>query len=782
MATTIREKMLYCPQCSQTYEEGVQRFCTNDGSRLVSATTSGGQPKGIFTNVLNRTPANKERSRTFTELPKLINPEQVSLTEPAFQTPVASEIPITEQDATAERQAQISEPEISLPTAKPIARLIKPGDVPVSQAPLGDRAVNPSGREPLTWENPEILIGQTVKGRYTITGKLGEDETGIVYLAEDKITNGKKVVVRVLMEEDSDDMSSKILAEERVSLSHVNHPNVAHLFDSGELLEGIPFIVTEYVAGVTLKEKLSSNGELNVMRTARIIRQAAGALSEAHQNGILHRNLKPKNIILEITDSGTEQVKVTDFGVFDGFEEQSAENLVYLAPEQLDGKFPTYASDIYSLAVIAFQMLTGRLPFNFSTQKELLKAHKEGLSLHPTNLRLDVPLVIDEILEKALAYNPAQRYPKARDFGDAFFNALTTAAAPADWKDPSGKIKIEEKEEDSATNSKIFSIPKPTGEIIEIENKLPVEDSEVSVAAEKTVIEADKNEIRTVKATDDLAWEKRSPEPVKPVNGWRVGSLVLLILILCASVWGIWNYFLNRQEQPAFVPAKTETANQNTVQRIAENTEPANAEPTTEIESPPLPREQNQPLDTISFQNSKENLKGDLVKNYRGFSFYYPKDWVKNSGSTNFVDVARIGATGTPIEQMIVKYYESKGTLSADMEKFPRLVQESNKTLSSLVSDYQLLSQGETTINNDWKAYEIKFQGSGKTVNGDKITLWGRRLWIPAARLGVKTGFLLTLLATSNSPEIKSADDVGVKGELASVLQSFEPAPLDTGY
>ncbi|MGI9036939.1 MAG: hypothetical protein ACR2GD_13005, partial [Pyrinomonadaceae bacterium] len=242
------------------------------------------------------------------------------------------------------------------------------------------------------------------------------------------------------------------------------------------------------------------------------------------------------------------------------------------------------------------------------------------------------------------------------------------------------------------------------------------------------------------------------------------------------------NYFLNHPNPTVAAAPKTKIANQNVGKKLPENNEPENPARAREVESPPLPRQINPPPDAVFFQNSKENLSGDLAKNFRGFSFYYPQDWMKNPSRTNFVDVARVGATGTPIEQMIVTSYDSKGTMAADAENFPRLAQKSNTDLAAIISDYHVVSQGETIIANGWKAYQVKFEGSGVTKNGDKITLWGRRLWIPAARLGVKTGFLITLLATSNSPVVKSADDVGVKGELANVLNTFEPAPLDTGY
>lgn len=766
--------MLYCPKCNSKYEDGVQRFCSNDGVRLISDSSSLNQPKSIFTNALKKISANNETSKTFSRVPVL--PDLGETAEENFLPAVAEEnslagASVEDNDSILELDPPIAAAKNNSPAAKPAARLINPSEIPTGTASVGNRAVNPVGRPALTWNTPEVLIGQTIKGRYVITEKFGEDEAGIVYLAEDKIAGNRKAVVRVLMEENADDAAAKILSEERVSLSHVNHPNIANLFDSGELLEGIPFIVTEYIAGDSLEKILNSSGQFNTQRTARIVRQIAAALGEAHQNGIFHRNLKPENIILGVTESGAEQAKVTDFSVFDGFEGQSAENIVYLSPEQLEEKNPSAASDVYSLAVIAYQMLTGRLPFNTSSEKELLRAQKEGLSLLPTNTRGDIEPLVDGILEKALAYNSAERYQKARDFGDAFFNALTTTAP---WKEEKNKRPATSKKENFVEDQKSPAFSESNAKSFLIEEK-------ESANVPKISGRADESESKIVKATDDLAWEKRSPEPIKPMNLWRIGSLVLGMVLLIAGTWAVWNYFRSRPAQTVYVAPPAEAGSQANP-ATPENSRPEEEKSTIEVEVPPQPRTIAQPADTEFFQNSKENLKGDLAKNFRGFSFYYPKDWVKNQSTTSFADVARIGATGTPIEQMIVTYYESKGTMTEDSEKFPRLVQETNKKFSNLISDYRPVSQGETTINNGWKVYELKFQGSGKTTNGDTITLWGRCLWIPAARLGVKTGFVITMLATSNSPEVKSTEDVGVKGELAKVLETFEPAPLDTSY
>ena len=222
--------------------------------------------------------------------------------------------------------------------------------------------------------------------------------------------------------------------------------------------------------------------------------------------------------------------------------------------------------------------------------------------------------------------------------------------------------------------------------------------------------------------------------------------------------------------------------------------EPANAAPIAaappepspvstlgDIETPPLPRNIAQPPDTVYFQNSKQNLKGDLVKNFLGFSLYYPQSWQVNEVSESrkpgtrgkFLDISKT-IDGKLSEQMLVSYYDSRGTFKDDDARFPQLVRETNETLKTLIPNYQTLSEGETKINGGWSAYEVKFQGGG-IVGGEKTIVWGRRLFIPASRSGSRSGYEITLLATSLAPDVQSVDDVGTKGELASVLQTFEP-------
>ena len=125
---------------------------------------------------------------------------------------------------------------------------------------------------------------------------------------------------------------------------------------------------------------------------------------------------------------------------------------------------------------------------------------------------------------------------------------------------------------------------------------------------------------------------------------------------------------------------------------------------------------------------------------------------------------------------MLVSYYPSKGTFQADTANFPQLTKETNETVAKLLPGYRMVSEGEIKVNGGWPAYEIKFQGTGTSGSGEKIEVWGRRLFMPAERPGVPSGFEITMLATSASADVHGVDDVGVRGELAAILNSFEPS------
>ncbi len=807
--TTGNTTMLYCPKCRRTYEDGTQRFCDNDGGRLLPAPSgqkADSQQGGVFTNLLGKTQSSNDADKKINPAPRFIplNKTEESdkkltsfpsvgrifqseqFLKPKTEDFSEAEDSILELDPLPVREAEESvlefepfpkveeetpsieiqeESEVQEETQKPLPRLIKPSEIASGTGSVGNRQTNPLGREALSWENTDALLGQTVKGRYLVLEELeADDEDSLIYLAEDQIFEGKKVVVRVFMSDDfgADDLEEKIFAEERVSLSHLNHPNIAGVFDSGELPEGNEFIVSEFVEGKSLAEMLRQTGQFNSLRTARIIRQISYALSEAHQNGILHRNLKPENISLTVSEAGIEQVKLMNFGM--SHSEITDANLAYKAPEEIERGTSTFASDIYSLAVIAFQMLTGRFPFYTDTENALRKAQRKGLTLLPTTLRLDIQPLTDKILKKALAFNPSERYPKARDFGDAFFNALTTVA-PWSKEDEESEDLLEVDEIENGRE--FFVVPAINQKDILVE-EFPIT-ADIHITPKD---EPENAEIAEVKATEDLAWEKRSPEPPKTGNSWRGWLAILGVIALLLTFWGASRLFLNRSNQA------DNNQNQETIPVSPTEKTLDNSLTSGESDIAPEARVQKTPPNTQRFQNNRENLSETLAKSFLGFEVFYPQNWKKNDSPTTFLDVSNGSRSNDNlVEQMLVTRYDSRGTMTLDRPNFSKLVEKSSQDLAKSFGDsYKIISQGETAIQNGrWKVHEVKFQGIWLDKQGEKVTVWGRRLWLPVQRAGEQNGFVITLLATSLSDSVKSVDDVGTQGELANVLETFEP-------
>lgn len=796
---TMQTTMLYCPKCRSTYEEGSQRFCSNDGGRLLPVAPRSDVAKpagGVFTNILGKMPhkdaadrtpqsrpvpvprfeqpAKPEAPRSATPISKIYETQMRADMPPAAfdddsileldfdepldgpfnRDPVAEPFGLPIANVPPEEPPPASEPESPTPAPK----LVDPSSIHSGTADVGDRLSQPTGRAALSWQNPRALIGQTIKGRYHVTELAGDGEDALEFLAEDRIDAGKRVSVRVYLD---DDAYAENVADERVILAHLDHPNIAAVFDSGELQEGFPFTIAEFVDGQSLADALRSSGQFNTKRTARIIRQASYALSAAHENGILHRNLKPENVMLTVSDTGIELVKLINFEQSNEFWNES--DLVYKSPEEIAGEAPTFASETWTLAVIAYEMLTARLPFNALSERGLLSAQEHGLATVPSSVRTDVTELADRILEKALSFDPSGRYPKARDFGDAFFNALT-AVSPI----PAAKTEPEPKPEPAGVEEKareFVVVPPIVGK--------PVEESPVNgdihiAPAEEIEEEPEPVEPGTAE-TDEHAWQRRSPEPPR-TTGWIWGVLpVVGALLLLAALWVAWKFLASR---PAEVPAP-ETANSASQPIQTPATMPI-LPPEAEVDRPPAPRTLKAEEGMTRFVNVQETLKGDLAKRFLGFEIFYPQEMKRSESATNFLDIAARNDAGVPLEQMIITHYPSRGAMTLDRPNFKKLAESSNKKLEELVGDsFRVVGEGETTIQNGrWKGYEVKFEG--KLPDG-KTRLFGRRLWIPVQSPGVQNGFVITLLATSLADGIKSVEDVGTKGLLAEAVENFEP-------
>lgn len=262
-----------------------------------------------------------------------------------------------------------------------------------------------------------ITKGQKINNRYEIIRVIGEGGMANVYLAEDTILN-RKVAVKVLRGDlSSDEKFVRRFQREALSASSLNHPNIVEMYDVGED-DGNFYIVMEYIDGKNLKQLLKRRGSLTVNEVIDIMLQLTDGIAHAHDSYIIHRDIKPQNIL--ILDSGL--VKITDFGIATALNnaQLTQTNSVmgsvhYLPPEQASGKGATIKSDIYSLGILMYELLTGILPFKGENAVEIaLKHMKESIP----SIREENPLVpqsVENIILKACAKNPKNRYNDTRE-------------------------------------------------------------------------------------------------------------------------------------------------------------------------------------------------------------------------------------------------------------------------------------------------------------------------------------------------------------------------------
>ncbi|HVF46422.1 MAG TPA: serine/threonine-protein kinase [Pyrinomonadaceae bacterium] len=727
---------MLCPKCKEYFEEGSRRFCPTDGSRLVSDTGSLVDDRaegGIFANLIPKIEGIKQFDEINSDLPSftLSQPEVSSAASGPTRPEIKDEVVFEFDNSDGVPPAR--------PSPKPMGRKVNPNEIPAGHVNLEDRAPGMAAEFDTT--DPERFVGRTVKGRYSVTEFLGGDESGLAYLADDKIVENRMVLVRILTGGETDEIMDSILAEERVSLSHFTHPNIARLIDSGQFTDGTNFLVSEYMYALSVRDILSIHGKFPAERAARIIRQASSALNEAHQEGILHRDVRPENLIVDTTGE-TEQTILVNFGASNG--EPTPTNIAYKAHEVLHGRISTVSSDIFSLAAVAFEMLTGRLPFAGESARELVRSQNRGLDLASTDSRSELRPALDEIFTRAFALNPADRYAKARDFGDTFCSALAESDTRR-VKTAAIAVPIVK----TQTLRPIVSVPAPTG----ASDTKPINDGAAP-------------ELRP-----NMNMFAVTPAPTgRSVFVPILGALGLLVL-----VGGLWYYFFYSPPAGSGEPGN---AVANTDLPIVPPASPA----AVNAEQQPPARTISVPPNSTFYQNSRQNVKGDLLRNFVGFSLYYPKDWKVNgpteSGSTKtrgkFLDISRLSSDDILMEQMLISYYASSGTFAGDALRFSQLVKETNETLKNLPG-YRMISEQEIKFNGDRRAYEMKFQAEPAYENGKKIHLWGRRLFVPAERPGARIGFEITMLATSADDDVRGVDDIGVRGELASILNSFEP-------
>ena len=367
-----------------------------------------------------------------------------------------------------------------------------------------------------------IVKGQKINDRYQIIKTIGEGGMANVYLAYDTILD-RNVAIKVLRGDlATDEKFVRRFQREALSASSLSHPNIVEVYDVGED-NGSYYIVMEYIEGKQLKQLLKKRTKLTLNEVVDIMSQVTDGMSAAHDSYIIHRDIKPQNIM--ILENGL--IKITDFGIAMALNstQLTQTNSVmgsvhYLPPEQASGKGATIQSDVYSMGILMYELLTGDLPFRGDNAVEIaLKQIKEPVpSIRDKNS--DIPQSIENIILKATAKNPKNRYQDAREMHDD----LKTALSAERINEPKYTFKYPEFDNENIKKSEVRTTPVPTAEDLKKADRLKGvknEDEALDKFAETDEIKVDKIEDK-----------KKAKEQKKKEN-----KLLLILTIIFTSLF-----------------------------------------------------------------------------------------------------------------------------------------------------------------------------------------------------------------------------------------------------
>lgn len=269
-------------------------------------------------------------------------------------------------------------------------------------------------------------VGFLLDQRYRILQELGTGGMGKVFLAE-QLNTGRKIAVKFMnaLTYEQKESALRFFRQEAIALARLNHPNIAQVYDAAPADEGF-YIAMEYVPGESLRQRLNKANRLPATLALEILREACLGLATAHRIEIIHRDLKPENLMLSDNGSDRCSVKILDFGIaivdnkdadeVDTGVGRMAGTIAYMSPEQLEARRLTPATDVYSLGVIAYEMLTGKNPFIADSVARTAMNH---LTITPDSIResiSDVPETLEAAIFKALEKDPQARFGTAEDF------------------------------------------------------------------------------------------------------------------------------------------------------------------------------------------------------------------------------------------------------------------------------------------------------------------------------------------------------------------------------
>jgi serine/threonine-protein kinase len=268
-------------------------------------------------------------------------------------------------------------------------------------------------------------VERVIGDRYLVRRRLGVGATAVVYLAED-LALPRMVAIKLLHDwfAEDDEVVERFRCEASIA-SGLRHPHIVGVYDSGGW-DGVPYIAMEYVAGCSLKSRIREAAPLAPARAIDLTVQLLHGVRYVHARGIIHRDLKPDNAIVA-TDG---RLKLTDFGVARGHGDDMTQTglligtVQYLSPEQIEGEHASVGSDLYSIGVTLYELLTGQVPFTADTIAAVLRAHVEERPIPPSALNPAVSSQLDSIVIRALDKNPRGRFPNS----DTFISALECAA------------------------------------------------------------------------------------------------------------------------------------------------------------------------------------------------------------------------------------------------------------------------------------------------------------------------------------------------------------------